>query len=158
MEEWNGNLDFLETSDRPVSLVYCFAMYDQNVLSAIPNCPKPVFTKTTRILWFCNPYLFLCIYWWHLIWLVFCYSCITAGPEYLDFLSVHRTVRTWDVNSEKQHKSVFKPRSSKGKKVVPTCCTYSRDGKLIAAGCQDGTIQIWDRNLSVSPEQHTTHH
>ncbi|XP_051542016.1 WD repeat-containing protein 70 isoform X2 [Myxocyprinus asiaticus] len=58
------------------------------------------------------------------------------------------TVRMWDLNSEKKHKSVFKPRSQQGKKVTPTCCTYSRDGKLIAAGCQDGTIQIWDRNLS----------
>uniref|UniRef100_A0A8C5DVW4 WD repeat-containing protein 70 n=1 Tax=Gouania willdenowi TaxID=441366 RepID=A0A8C5DVW4_GOUWI len=65
------------------------------------------------------------------------------------------TVRTWDVKSEKQHKSVFKPRSFQGKKVIPTCCTYSRDGKLIAAGCQDGTIQIWDRNLSVHTKYHS---
>uniref|UniRef100_A0A8B9N988 WD repeat-containing protein 70 n=1 Tax=Accipiter nisus TaxID=211598 RepID=A0A8B9N988_9AVES len=58
------------------------------------------------------------------------------------------TVRTWDVNNEKKHKSVFKPRSVQGKRVIPTTCTYSRDGKLIAAGCQDGSIQIWDRNMS----------
>ncbi|XP_076020312.1 WD repeat-containing protein 70 [Genypterus blacodes] len=64
------------------------------------------------------------------------------------------TVRTWDLSSEKKHKSVFKPRSFQGKKVTPTCCTYSRDGKLIAAGCQDGTIQIWDRNLSVHTKFH----
>ncbi|XP_041666142.1 WD repeat-containing protein 70 [Cheilinus undulatus] len=64
------------------------------------------------------------------------------------------TVRTWDLESEKKHKSVFKPRSFQGKKVIPTCCTYSRDGKLIAAGCQDGTIQIWDRNLSVHTKFH----
>ncbi|XP_075944727.1 WD repeat-containing protein 70 [Anarhichas minor] len=64
------------------------------------------------------------------------------------------TVRTWDLSSEKKHKSVFKPRSFQGKKVVPTSCTYSRDGKLIAAGCQDGTIQIWDRNLSVHTKFH----
>ncbi|XP_053709793.1 WD repeat-containing protein 70 [Synchiropus splendidus] len=64
------------------------------------------------------------------------------------------TVRTWDVKKEKNHKSVFKPRSLQGKKVIPTCCTYSRDGKLIAAGCQDGTIQIWDRNLSVHTKFH----
>uniref|UniRef100_G3PXI4 WD repeat-containing protein 70 n=1 Tax=Gasterosteus aculeatus aculeatus TaxID=481459 RepID=G3PXI4_GASAC len=64
------------------------------------------------------------------------------------------TVRTWDLTSEKKHKSVFKPRSFQGKKVVPTSCTYSRDGKLIAAGCQDGTIQIWDRNLSVHTKFH----
>lgn len=37
-----------------------------------------------------------------------------------------------------------------GKKVVPTTCTYSRDGNLIAAACQNGSIQIWDRNLTVS--------
>ncbi|XP_064163603.1 WD repeat-containing protein 70 [Anguilla rostrata] len=64
------------------------------------------------------------------------------------------TVRTWDLNSEKKHKSVFKPRSLQGKRVTPTCCAYSRDGKLIAAGCQDGTIQIWDRNLSVHTKFH----
>ncbi|XP_038589787.1 WD repeat-containing protein 70 [Micropterus salmoides] len=64
------------------------------------------------------------------------------------------TVRTWDLHSEKKHKSVFKPRTLQGKKVTPTCCTYSRDGKLIAAGCQDGTIQIWDRNLSVHTKFH----
>lgn len=71
----------------------------------------------------------------------------------LSFDLVLRTVRTWDLTSEKKHKSVFKPRSLQGKRVTPTCCTYSRDGKLIAAGCQDGTIQIWDRNLSVSVSQ-----
>ncbi|XP_060751706.1 WD repeat-containing protein 70 isoform X3 [Tachysurus vachellii] len=64
------------------------------------------------------------------------------------------TVRTWDLNNEKKHKSVFKPRSMQGKRVIPTCCTYNRDGKLIAAGCQDGTIQIWDRNLSVHTKFH----
>lgn len=76
------------------------------------------------------------------------------SEDKLHFVSVYRTVRTWDLNSEKKHKSVFKPRSLQGKKVIPTCCTYSRDGKLIAAGCQDGTIQIWDRNLSVSLQTH----
>ncbi|KAM6975242.1 WD repeat-containing protein 70 [Tautogolabrus adspersus] len=64
------------------------------------------------------------------------------------------TVRTWDLQSDKKHKSVFKPRSFQGKKVIPTCCAYSRDGKLVAAGCQDGTIQIWDRNLSVHTKFH----
>uniref|UniRef100_A0A674ECS5 WD repeat-containing protein 70 n=1 Tax=Salmo trutta TaxID=8032 RepID=A0A674ECS5_SALTR len=64
------------------------------------------------------------------------------------------TVRTWDLSSNKKHKMCFKPRSLQGKKVTPTCCTYSRDGKLAAAGCQDGTIQIWDRNLSVHTKFH----
>uniref|UniRef100_A0A672MKF9 WD repeat-containing protein 70 n=1 Tax=Sinocyclocheilus grahami TaxID=75366 RepID=A0A672MKF9_SINGR len=69
-------------------------------------------------------------------------------------VEILKTVRTWDLNSEKKHKSVFKPRSQQGKRVIPTCCSYSRDGKLIAAGCQDGTIQIWDRNLSVHTKFH----
>ncbi|XP_032874658.1 WD repeat-containing protein 70 [Amblyraja radiata] len=59
------------------------------------------------------------------------------------------TVRTWDMNNEKKHKNVFKPRTAQGKRIVPTTCAYSRDGKYIAAACQDGSIQIWDRNMNV---------
>ncbi|PNJ67048.1 WDR70 isoform 2 [Pongo abelii] len=58
------------------------------------------------------------------------------------------TVRTWEVENPKKQKSVFKPRTMQGKKVIPTTCTYSRDGNLIAAACQNGSIQIWDRNLT----------
>lgn len=76
--------------------------------------------------------------------------CPLTSPKTPLFKPFSRTVRTWDVNNEKKHKSVFKPRSVQGKRVIPTTCTYSRDGKLIAAGCQDGSIQIWDRNMSVS--------
>ncbi|XP_066473465.1 WD repeat-containing protein 70 isoform X2 [Tiliqua scincoides] len=64
------------------------------------------------------------------------------------------TVRTWDVTNDKKHKGVFKPRTAQGKRVIPTSCTYSRDGKLIAAGCQDGSIQIWDRNMNVHTKFH----
>ncbi|XP_072371673.1 WD repeat-containing protein 70 [Scyliorhinus torazame] len=64
------------------------------------------------------------------------------------------TVRTWDMNNEKKHKNVFKPRSVQGKRVIPTTCVYSRDGKLIAAACQDGSIQIWDRTMNVHTKFH----
>ncbi|GCC20656.1 hypothetical protein chiPu_0019221 [Chiloscyllium punctatum] len=64
------------------------------------------------------------------------------------------TVRTWDMNNEKKHKNVFKPRSMQGKRVIPTTCVYSRDGKLIAAACQDGSIQIWDRTVNVHTKFH----
>ncbi|XP_033035283.1 WD repeat-containing protein 70 isoform X1 [Trachypithecus francoisi] len=64
------------------------------------------------------------------------------------------TVRTWEVENPKKQKSVFKPRTMQGKKVIPTTCTYSRDGNLIAAACQNGSIQIWDRNLTVHPKFH----
>ncbi|RMC16632.1 hypothetical protein DUI87_06570 [Hirundo rustica rustica] len=80
-------------------------------------------------------------------------ECI-KGDQYIVDMTTQRTVRTWDVNNEKKHKSVFKPRSVQGKRVIPTTCTYSRDGKLIAAGCQDGSIQIWDRNMSVHTKFH----
>ncbi|ELK06075.1 WD repeat-containing protein 70 [Pteropus alecto] len=64
------------------------------------------------------------------------------------------TVRTWEVENPKKQRSVFKPRTMQGKKVIPTTCTYSRDGNLIAAACQNGSIQIWDRNLTVHPKFH----
>ncbi|ELK32354.1 WD repeat-containing protein 70 [Myotis davidii] len=64
------------------------------------------------------------------------------------------TVRTWEVENPKTQQSVFKPRTMQGKKVIPTTCAYSRDGKLITAACQNGSIQIWDRNLTVHPKFH----
>uniref|UniRef100_A0A452RRD7 WD repeat-containing protein 70 n=1 Tax=Ursus americanus TaxID=9643 RepID=A0A452RRD7_URSAM len=64
------------------------------------------------------------------------------------------TVRTWEVENPRKQRSVFKPRTMQGKKVIPTTCTYSRDGNLIAAACQNGSIQIWDRNLTVHPKFH----
>ena len=89
----------------------------------------------------------------HLVYFCAICACLAHVVNVLS-LALCSTVRTWDVNLDKKHKAVFKPRSLQGKKVTPTCCAYSRDGKLIAAGCQDGTIQIWDRNLSVSPYPH----
>ena len=55
-----------------------------------------------------------------------------------------RTVRIWDFNNPKRQKDVVKFRSLQGRKTVPTCCAFSRDAKLIAAPCQDGTLQLWD--------------
>ncbi|XP_067928863.1 WD repeat-containing protein 70-like [Watersipora subatra] len=53
------------------------------------------------------------------------------------------TVRLWTVDSIK-HRHLVKPRTSVGKKNIPTTCAFSKDGKLIAAACQDGSIQMWD--------------
>jgi len=33
-----------------------------------------------------------------------------------------------------------------GRRAIPTTCTYSQEGRWIAAACQDGSIQIWDHN------------
>ncbi|XP_014663591.1 PREDICTED: WD repeat-containing protein 70-like [Priapulus caudatus] len=58
--------------------------------------------------------------------------------------SIDNTVRLWSVEDSKKHKAVIKPRSKQGRPTVPTACAYSNDGKLVAAACQDGSIQMWD--------------
>ncbi|KAF6772624.1 hypothetical protein AHF37_08505 [Paragonimus kellicotti] len=70
------------------------------------------------------------------------------------------TLRVWDLNDAESlmnetripnHKAVIKPRSSQGRKVVPTACAYSKDSQVIAAGCLDGSLQMWDtRKLFVN--------
>ncbi|XP_060520325.1 gastrulation defective protein 1 homolog [Cylas formicarius] len=67
--------------------------------------------------------------------------------------SADGTVRTWDFYSGgKQHKQLIKCRAQNGLKVSPTAVNYSRDGKVIACGCADGSIQLWDfRKSSVAP-------
>ncbi|KAI5754348.1 hypothetical protein M8J77_007928 [Diaphorina citri] len=52
--------------------------------------------------------------------------------------------RLWDVGKGSQHKSIMKCKTKNGLKTVPTTCSYSRDGNLIACGCMDGSIQMWD--------------
>lgn len=57
-----------------------------------------------------------------------------------------RTLRLWDINNSKKHKSIIKPKTVQGRRAIPTTCTYSQEGRWIAAACQDGSIQIWDHN------------
>ena len=40
--------------------------------------------------------------------------------------------------------ALMKCRSSNGLRTNPGSCCYHRDGKLVVAGCSDGSIQIWD--------------
>eukprot|EP00057_Strongylocentrotus_purpuratus_P026398 XP_011680872.1 PREDICTED: WD repeat-containing protein 70 isoform X4 [Strongylocentrotus purpuratus] len=54
------------------------------------------------------------------------------------------TVRVWDVNQAWKQQLVIKFRNQGGQKTNPMCCVYSRDAKLISAGCLDGSIQLWD--------------
>ena len=63
-----------------------------------------------------------------------------------DFMTcaIDGSVRLWDINNDKKHLSIVKPRNVQGKKAEPTTCAYSRDGNLIMCGCDDGSIQMWD--------------
>ncbi|XP_014274174.1 gastrulation defective protein 1 homolog [Halyomorpha halys] len=54
------------------------------------------------------------------------------------------TCRIWDVKDQNKHKGIIKCRAKNGLKTSPTTCSYSRDGNLIASGCLDGSIQMWD--------------
>jgi WD repeat-containing protein 70 len=66
--------------------------------------------------------------------------------------SIDGSVRTWDLNEPKKHKSIIKPRNAQGKKAEPSTCIYSPDGHLICCGCDDGSIQFWDtRRPLISP-------
>ena len=57
-----------------------------------------------------------------------------------------RTVRIWDLSRPFRHKGIMKPKGQGGRRVVPTACVYSNDGRYMTAACQDGSIQLWDHN------------
>lgn len=63
------------------------------------------------------------------------------------------TARTWDFYAGgKTHTAIIKCRAQNGLKTAPTTCCYSRDGRVIACGCADGSIQLWDlRKSTVAP-------
>lgn len=71
------------------------------------------------------------------------------------------TVRQWDVEERKkdmfgcvvmEHFDVRKVRNKQGKRSTPTACTYDRQGRMIATGNDDGSIQIWDCKRTVAPK------
>ncbi|VDD86751.1 unnamed protein product [Enterobius vermicularis] len=68
------------------------------------------------------------------------------------------TLRIWSLDDYKElrhcitkQRKVIKTKTGGGRRAIATCCAYSRDGKLIGAGCSDGSIQIWKNgNLFVN--------
>lgn len=53
------------------------------------------------------------------------------------------TVRVWDAWNVVQ-KTVIKPTLKKPGRVKVTTARYNSDGHIIAAGLENGTIQLWD--------------
>lgn len=53
------------------------------------------------------------------------------------------TLRIWLTKSKDQI-TVIKVRAQGGLKTHAHSCSYNRDGTLIAAGCFDGSVQMWD--------------
>lgn len=54
------------------------------------------------------------------------------------------TCRIWILYRPRGHKHLIKCRAQNGVKTVPTACTYSKEGSVVACGCADGSIQMWD--------------
>ncbi|KAM7496156.1 hypothetical protein LguiA_020570 [Lonicera macranthoides] len=54
------------------------------------------------------------------------------------------SLRIWDVNDFTSQKQVFKPKLAGPERVPVNTCTWDREGKRIAGGIGDGSIQIWN--------------
>lgn len=71
--------------------------------------------------------------------------------EYLT-CSQDSTCRIWILYRPRSHKYLIKCRAQNGVKTTPTTCAYSREGTVVACGCVDGSIQMWDhRKNFVNP-------
>ena len=59
------------------------------------------------------------------------------------------SMRIWLVDSNgRRSKDVIKCKSKQnGLKTIPTACGFSRDGLLVAAACQDGSIQVCGKEI-----------
>ncbi|XP_059626113.1 uncharacterized protein LOC132269099 [Cornus florida] len=53
------------------------------------------------------------------------------------------SLRIWDVNDFKSQKQVIKPKLARPGRTPVTTCAWDREGKRIAGGIGDGSIQIW---------------
>ncbi|KAI6650208.1 WD repeat-containing protein 70 [Oopsacas minuta] len=59
------------------------------------------------------------------------------------------TTRVWEIKKDKLVQTqVLKARDSHGRKTVVSSLCYSMDGKHLATGCRDGSVQIWAGNKS----------
>ncbi|XP_022771352.1 WD repeat-containing protein 70-like [Durio zibethinus] len=54
------------------------------------------------------------------------------------------SLRIWDVNDFKSQKQVIKPKLARPGRIPVTACAWDREGKCIAGGIGDGSIQIWN--------------
>ncbi|XP_043288250.1 gastrulation defective protein 1 homolog [Venturia canescens] len=62
------------------------------------------------------------------------------------------TCRLWILYRPRGHANIIKCRAQNGTKTVPTACSYNRDGTVVACGCIDGSLQMWDhRKNFVNP-------
>lgn len=69
--------------------------------------------------------------------------------------SLDGSVRIWDAyRCSKEQQQVIKARAQGGLRTTPSAVTYNRDATLLAAGCTDGTIKMWDTRKSFVTTTH----
>ncbi|GAA5885663.1 hypothetical protein JCM16303_003104 [Sporobolomyces ruberrimus] len=68
-----------------------------------------------------------------------------TNPQLFLTSSSDSTLRIWDKSNRRSSKSVIVVKSKeRGGKSKVTCCEWSKpDGKLIAAACEDGSLNLW---------------
>ncbi|KAM1122441.1 hypothetical protein ACFX2I_003993 [Malus domestica] len=74
-------------------------------------------------------------------------TCGEWNPKSKDTIltsSEDGSLRIWDVNDFKSQKQVIKPKLARPGRVPVTTCAWDRDGKRIAGGIGDGSIQVWN--------------
>eukprot|EP00271_Cylindrocystis_brebissonii_P004926 TRINITY_DN16869_c0_g1_i2.p1 TRINITY_DN16869_c0_g1~~TRINITY_DN16869_c0_g1_i2.p1 ORF type:complete len:815 (-),score=192.18 TRINITY_DN16869_c0_g1_i2:440-2884(-) len=54
------------------------------------------------------------------------------------------SVRIWDTANFKTQKQVVKPRLARPGRISVTACTWGPDGRNVAAGLVDGSLQVWN--------------
>ncbi|GAA5985995.1 hypothetical protein JCM10908_006364 [Rhodotorula pacifica] len=65
--------------------------------------------------------------------------------------SADSSLRIWELDNRRKSKSVIVVRSKeRGGKTKVTACTWSPDGKSIAAACEDGAIHVWSASGNFS--------
>merc|ERR1712223_141931 len=64
--------------------------------------------------------------------------------------SLDGSLRLWltELNGRNSKACIKCKSASSGLKTIPTASSYSRDGLLVSAACQDGSIQMWDHRKS----------
>ncbi|KAF8527864.1 transcription factor [Hysterangium stoloniferum] len=74
-------------------------------------------------------------------------SCVwhPKDPKIFITSSADSTIRIWDVEHKRKQKTVIVVKSKeRGTRTKVTSCAYSPDGKVIAAGCLDGALHLWN--------------
>lgn len=82
-----------------------------------------------------------------------CWNPQLNSPEFMT-CSDDCTIRLWSLNKRDEQLNVIRTKSNSGRDVRTTTCSYNQslydneNSNLITAGCENGSILVWDRRRS----------